>query len=307
MDRADLVSMVDGFQKALVAHDPGLLPFSKGIRYTEEGQALDLGDGFWGTASAIGSYRTDYVDVETGNIAVFATMRENGAPVILVARLKVEDGAVSEIESFVVRASGDLGAMAKGPELLEARAKPDPIWSSVIPERERLSRAQLIAAADKYFWGLEKNDGKKDYSFFTADCTRVENGMLTIGNTDLRYGEGLGGKRSSGAEAFMARFASMSARQQFETGYFAFVDRIRDRRFPVVDVERGVVFSFAFFDHSGTVHRIPLSDGTVIEGGVKEPFTWEIGEAFKIEVGRIRAVEAVMRRCPYGMKPNWPA
>ncbi len=210
------------------------------------------------------------------------------------------------MDTFVARASGSLGAMAKRPELLDEHGRPDPIWSQAIPPGEQMSRQALIEAADKYFWGLEKNDGKKDYSFFEEGCVRLENGLQTTLNHTLRYGEGLGEPRNETSE-LMASFAAMSARAQFEVGYFAFVDRIRDRRFPVVDVERGAVFSFAFFDHSGTIHRIPLADGRVIEGGVREPFTWEIGEAFKVEGGKLTYVEAVMCRCPYGMRPNWPA
>jgi hypothetical protein len=304
--RAELIAMVGRFQDALVAHDPGRLPLASGARYTEDGQALEPGDGFWGTASEVGRYRCCIADVDSGNVGFFVTMRENGAPVILVGRLKVLDGEVAEIETFLARSSSGIGAMAKGPDLLDERGAPDPEWERIVPSTERLSREALIAAADKYFWGLEKNDGRKDYSFFADDCRRFENGAQTTLNPALRYGEGLG-ERPTQTQDILANFAGMSAREQFGTGYFCFVDRIRDRRFPVVDVERGAVFSFAFFDHSGTVREIPLTDGRVVPCGVREPFTWQIGEAFKIDRGRISFIEAVMKRCPYGMPPNWPA
>lgn len=35
-------------------------------------------------------------------------------------------------------------------------------------------------------------------------------------------------------------------------------------------------------------------------------FTWEVCEAFKIEHGLIRWIEAVFTQAPYGMRPNWP-
>jgi hypothetical protein len=303
-DRADLAALADRYLDALVARDPGRLPLAASVRYTEDGQTLEPGDGLWGTASDRGGYLNLILDPDSGQAAMFATLRENGSPVILVARLQAEQGQVSEIECFVVRQSGGLGPMSRGAELLEAMGSPSPLWAEPIPEGERLSREALIAAADKYFWGLERNDGKKDYSFFADDCERLENGLKTTNNPALRYGEGIS-ERAAPADDFVASLAGMTPRQQFETGYFRFVDRIRDRRFPVVDVERGAVFAFGFFDHSGTVRDIPLSDGRVLESGVREPFTWEIGEAFKIEHGRLKFIEAVMKRCPYGMTAGW--
>jgi hypothetical protein len=99
---------------------------------------------------------------------------------------------------------------------------------------------------------------------------------------------------------------AMSAKEQLETGFFAFVDRIRHRRFPVIDEELGLVFAFGFFDHSGTVRSYTLANGRTIPASLDRPFTWEIGEAFKIEKGLITRIEAVMTPCPYGMPPNWP-
>ena len=98
---------------------------------------------------------------------------------------------------------------------------------------------------------------------------------------------------------------SLGCKQGFATGYFRIVTRIRDRRFPLVDEDKGVAFAFAFFDHAGNVHDFPLSDGTISPGGIKAPFTWEIAEAFRIEKGKIKTVEAVLNNAPYGMKAGW--
>jgi len=52
-----------------------------------------------------------------------------------------------------------------------------------------------------------------------------------------------------------------SCLEQFKSGVFFYVTRIRDRRFVAVDRERGIAFAFAFFDNgsgdarNGT-HRI---------------------------------------------------
>jgi hypothetical protein len=300
-DRAELTRLGEALLEALAARDPARLPLAPGARYTEDGQDLDFGDGFWGTADAVGGYRNLFVDAETGQAGGFAVMRENGAPVILTFRLKAGPAGIGEIEAVVTRRAAELGSMNEGPDLLEARGGPDPRWAEPVPPGRRAAREALIASADRYFQALEKNDGRKDYSFFAEDCLRWESGLLTTLNRELRYGEGVGEGRG---DDILAGFAAKPAREQFELGYFAFVDRIR-RRFPIVDAERGVVFAMGFFDHSGTVHRIPLTDGRVVEAGLRQPFTWQIGEAFKVEDGRLTRIEAVMKRCPYGMRSGW--
>ena len=98
---------------------------------------------------------------------------------------------------------------------------------------------------------------------------------------------------------------NLGCKAGFETGYFRIVTRIRDRRFPLVDEDKGVAFSFAFFDHSGAVREYRLADGTVMKGGISAPFTWEIAEAFRIEKNKIRVVEAVLNNVPYGSKGGW--
>jgi hypothetical protein len=80
-----------------------------------------------------------------------------------------------------------------------------------------------------------------------------------------------------------------------------FVTRIRDRRFVAVDRERGLVFSFIFFDHSaGNTRTFQAPNGRTATAGPKTPFTWEIAEMFKIEKGKLRQIEAILQQAPYG-------
>jgi len=76
------------------------------------------------------------------------------------------------------------------------------------------------------------------------------------------------------------------------------VTRIRDRRFVVIDPERGRVLAFVFFDHAGNVPSVTLTDGRVVPIDVSQPRTWEIAGLFKIE-------ETVIERAPCGMAPGW--
>ncbi len=305
-DRAALTAHMDFFLDALVNRPSGRAGFSDTVRYTENGQELAIGDGAWGTVTRRGTYRHDFVDVESGQIASISTIAEGGTQSILVTRLGVTGGVIAEIECIVARPdlmTGE-GPFAKGPAALDASGGPDPHWAAPIPPAERMSRAELRRVANMYFAGLEKNDGKGDYPF-ADDCVRIENGFLTTG-AELAPDEARPGDTADGDTPYRLDFKAMTARQQFETGFFAFVDRIRHRRFPIIDIERGIVFAFGFFDHSGTVRDYALSNGQIVTSRIERPFTWAIGEAFKIEKGLFTRIEAVMTGCPYGMPPNWP-
>jgi len=97
-----------------------------------------------------------------------------------------------------------------------------------------------------------------------------------------------------------------TCREQFESGLLHFVNRIRDRRYLVVDQERGLVLSFAFFDHAaGKTRTFQVPDGRTVTAGPQQPWTWEIAELFKVEKGLLHEIEAVLERSPYGMTSGW--
>ena len=87
---------------------------------------------------------------------------------------------------------------------------------------------------------------------------------------------------------------------------FFYVTRIRDRRFVVIDRERGLAFAFAFFDNgAGEARSGTLRDGTKVVSGPAIPWTWQIAEVFRIEQGVIVAVESVLHPVPYGRGSGW--
>jgi hypothetical protein len=303
-DRACLQSTVDQVLAAMVAHNAASLPLAPDIRYTEDGNQLALTDGFWGTASGRGKYSHYFLDPRTNQAGFFGVMKENGQNVIIALRIALEGRKISEIETIFGRTGlGTAGPSGAGN--LEAMGKPDDIWLQDIPPGQRATREDLIRVANMYFSGLQNNDGKGDYSFFADDCYRLENGFQTTSGPHPRPPP-LGGSAAANAPKRPGPdMMNLGCKQGFQTGYFRIVTRIRDRRFPLVDEEKGVAFAFGFFDHAGTVHNFPLSDGTISPGGINAPFTWEIAEAFKIEHGQIKTVEAVLNNVPYGNKGGW--
>jgi hypothetical protein len=162
-----------------------------------------------------------------------------------------------------------------------------------------MSREDLIKTANMYFTGMQQNDGKGVYPF-TDDCQRIENGSVT---TSVPPADG---KPIPDPKTSTNYSSAWSCKQQFESGLLHFVTRIRDRRFVAVDPERGMVFSFIFFDHSaGSTRTFQTPDGRTVTAGPNQPWTWELAELFKVEKGKLHQIEAVMDRSPYGMNSGW--
>ena len=299
-DRACLQSVVDQYLAAVVAHDPKRLPLAPAARYTENGQALAFGDGFWGTATAAGAYKHYFLDTRAQQAGFYGVMKENGQNVILALRIRLQGKRISEIETVLGR-TGLGTAGPNGAATLEAMGKPDDVWLADNPDHA--SRAEIVRVSNLYFSALQNDDGKGDYAFFADDCYRLENGVQTTAGPHPAPpppAPAAGAPPRTGPSPF-----SLTCKGGFETGTLQVVTRIRDRRFPIVDEQKGVAFAFAFFDHNAQVHDFTLADGTKMHGGLQAPFTWEIAEAFRIEKGKIKVIEAVLNNAPYGMKGGW--
>jgi hypothetical protein len=308
-DRACLNGFVDKYLDAVVAHDPSQVPVTKFVKFTENGQQLELGDGFWRTATARGKYKLYVDDVPAGQVGFLGTMEEAGQPVIVVLRLKIDEQKVSEVETIVAR-----GAMASGgAKNLEKMGTPRRAFLEDVPEADRVSRLDLIKTANKYFSGMQQDNGKADYSFFADDCDRLENGMQTTNNMTPMPGLAASGaprpapsRKYDPAVNPTMYSAGWSCKDQFRSGLLHFVTHIRDRRYPIVDRDRGIVFSFVFFDHSaGDTRNFETPDGRAVTAGPTTPFTWEIAELFKVDHNQLHQIEAVLTQAPYGMGSGW--
>ena len=296
-DRECLDGFVDRYLDALVAHQPTMLPLAAGVRFTEDGQELLLGDGLWRTMRAKGAYRLFVTDVAAGQVAFFGSIQEEnrdpakGTAALIALRLRVKQRQITEIEQLVIRSE----MAAQHVDTLT----PDPIYLKSVPATQRASRADLIRIANKYFTGMQQNDGKGDYPF-AEDCNRLENGMQTT-NAPTPPGQTRPDPKTS-----LTYSAQWSCMEQFRSGLLHFVTRIRDRRFVVLDEERGIAFAFGFFDHSGgSTRTFTTPDGRSVTSGPVQPWTWQIAELFKVEGGKIHRIQALLQRAPYGMNSGW--
>ena len=279
-DRDCLNGVVDQYLEALVARDPSRLPLTETVKYTENGQRLELGDGMWGPANGLGDYRITFADPKTGQVGLFGIVKENDHPQIVAIRLKVESRRISEIETIVARWEPDGWNNPDG-------AVAHPIFSEAVEPAQRRPREEMIAIANSYFEGLEQNTA--DLTPFDPDCTRMENGNVTANNPEGNP------------------MQQMTCGEQFATGFSTFITRIRERRFPIVDEERGLVYAIILFGHAGTVRTVKMTDGTTFDVSppFDTPYTLLIGELFKIIDGKIRRIEAVIQDVPYGMPSGW--
>src|SRR5688500_17546034 len=232
-NRACLENVVDQYLTAVVAHDPKRMPFSADVKYTENYQLLELGDGFWKTVQARGKYLHVFADPEFGQVASMGTMIEADQPLLMSLRLRIELGRITEVESLYYRTGGG------GPNNIAAMDRPhvpESMWFKTISPSQRLSRQELIAIADGYFTGLQKkvvNSIKGTVKYpFTNDCSRIEYGLLTVSAPTL----------ANVASGVIDAFA-MDCMSQFKLGYYFVVQSIHGRRYPVVDQERGIVWA----------------------------------------------------------------
>jgi hypothetical protein len=294
-DRVCLENVMSQYLAALVARNPKGLPLSKDVMYTENAQPMELGDGFWKTVEGRGNYTHLFADPEFGQVAFMGTMREAGAPLLMSVRLRIELGRITEIESVYFRPGGG------GPNNIADmdKYKSEDIWVKSIPPAQQMSRQELIAVADAYFSGLQKNDGKGVNGTgtypFTNDCNRIENGSPT---TNV--------PKPANQPQDAINLFSMDCLSQFKLGIYFVVQNIHGRRFPLVDRERGIVWAHAVFDQ-GTVSKGTLSDGRPYEfPGFNRPSSILVTEVFLIENGKIRRVEAVAPSAVYHVNSPWP-
>jgi hypothetical protein len=265
---------------ALATRNSATLKQHRTVRFTENNVELPFGrEGLWATATGVAASGLIAADVKTGNVAWIGTAEENGKPVYFGLRLGVRQNAIFEAETVVVRNTGlplPFGDVTK--------VVHDPTFNDILPPEQRRSRERLRAVADGYFNTVELNDGNV-FTPFDMDCGRLENGILTTAASAT----GSAGAISPGCEA------------QFKLGIYRINKRIRERRYPLIDVERGVVVATGFFDHANEFDRYKLTDGREMRTALKWPNSISLIEAFRVKDSKIHRIETVFSYVPHFM------
>jgi hypothetical protein len=185
-------------------------------------------------------------------------------------RLKVQSGKVTEVET--IKANKGEADRLWDPDSLTAVS---PALQLSIREAERDSYYALIAAAESY-WRAFQTNGTEEYhpAWLMPDVRRFENGTQTTGL--VRNG------------------VYASAQAGFDQGRFK-GRNLWDRRYPVVDEERGIVLSIV---------RFGLKDGMKSES-VATTNDRLVGEFFAVKSGKIQEVHAVLFNLPDAQPTGW--
>jgi hypothetical protein len=288
-DRACLHGLMNEYLAALVAHDPSRLRTTTGVKFTENTNRMALGDGLWQTIGGLGTFKLFIEDPQSRQAAFYGTVKENGVTALLGVRLMESERRLAEIETFVIReASGIHGDFER---LVEA----EPVWGQAIPGSERRSRGAMIQIADRYFEGIVQGNGH--IVPFAEDFSRIENGLPTASG-------------SAGASQ-----PAQSQAAQFSSKRFNYIHEITDRRFLLVDPERGLVYAVVMFQHPGNIKtdlfapaRSGAGAGTIAPRGASlasYPNTTQIIELFGIGGGKIHRIFAYVSLLPYRQRPGW--
>jgi hypothetical protein len=279
--REDLYFVLDRFMAALLARDPSRAPWSPWVRNTENNVALTIGDGIWNTITGRGSYDLRFADPLTGQVGMFTTVIETHDESACTIRLGTTEGEISEVEIIVVRQADS------GLKFENQKFEVKPVLEEIVPPEARVTRERMISLADGYFSTLEMNDGRL-FTHFHPDCNRVENGVQTTNNPD-----------------FFIEVARLGCEEQFRLGNYRYDDRLRGRRYPLVDEERGLVLAAGFIDHCGKLGDYELTDGTRVTSPIRRPHSFYLFELFKLRDGMIEQIEANFITVPYHMPSPW--
>ncbi|KAF2241549.1 hypothetical protein BU26DRAFT_511338 [Trematosphaeria pertusa] len=284
-DRACLDTLLDNVLAAMLRNDTTSLPLAKGVRYSENGQFLALGDGLWETLQhaakpGVDDYAARFADPSTQTAGYWGLTREQSTPGVLALRITLANGQISEIEALSVRAEGTgarggtvtlmrppLPVEWVGDSLgaLDAVFKTNSTGGAVIPP-------SVVLTA--YFNGLEQHSSA-DVPF-TPSCTR----------------------RDMGRQLRMACGAQMDGQGTTPNGLFNSTGVVRDRRVLVADASKGVAMVVAMVDYparvSGTVPRTQMV-----------PSTYMIPQLIKMDNGTISRVEGMIKWMPFGYTSAW--
>ena len=277
-DAACLSGIATQYMTDVVTQDWSKLPWANPVRYTENNVAMMIGDGFWGAGPTTDANALILTDESTGNVIWYGSTAEHGQRAYHGLRLKVEDRKISEVESYLGReGTPDLFAALDGYALHAD-------FSAAVATPA--SREALVALVEGYFDTKTLNDGLLKTTL-GDDCTQLVNGV------NITQGE------------HPKAVAAQGCKAQLEIGLYRPVERIRARRYPVVDVAKGVVVALSLEDHATRELKYTTTDGTEHDVDVRYPNTRGRMDLFKIVDGAIVRLDGVSVFLPYYIHSLW--
>ena len=262
MTRKELLTLAIKFTEALTHNSPGDVPVSSDCKATYEGAQIPFGSGdIWGLPRRI-PYRQTFVDIVTNTVCFSGIVTNHISSHVLPEEIKHlafrqqkwwmyfvrlqanEMGEICEIEEI---ARPETAATM---QVVPAQMSPPRILECPIAEESRLPREEMIHIASLYWDGVQKLIDPNIVPFH-PDAFRVEIGTPCSDSFDWPN----------------------SVRTQYDIPNFYW--EVIKRRYPVVDVNTGIVISM--------VHML---------GRTPQEPTGYVTDIFKIEDGMIKYVYA---------------
>ena len=278
--RAPLVELMNQYLAALVKHDPAGLPLASDVKLVENTKVTPVGEGLWKTSTGAGTtdYKIYVADPVEGRVGYMGLLEEEGKPIQLGVRLKLENGEITEIDHMIWRTISD--------PMPEGLIIPRPGLVQKLDPSEKVSREEMVKASMAYYDAIEQNDG--NVAPFAYECQRHEGGIVTANNQAPL-------PEDADAIGSLAQFGRMKCGEQLSTGVMGYITDINQRRVAAVDEEMGLVMIFSMFNHDGEPNPLPIKN---VPGFTERENEWgqfNVGAAhiYKIRNGKIYEIEAM--------------
>jgi hypothetical protein len=217
-----LSKVMAGFKSDVIAKRP--IALAPTVEVRENMGVTTVEKSAWKDVKAIRSTAV-FADAVTGNVVSRDGVELNdGKPAYLSTRLRVDGGAISEVEI-----SSDLGRVNSA----YVWALP-PLLTAPVPQGERMTREALDALAHRYFQSLTDHKGVAA-DFDDARCNRFHSGNQ-VTNVKLNRVESQGPRTC---------FTSLDGPKPWGPA--------TEQRFPMIDVDRGIVLGLTLLMYSDQV------------------------------------------------------
>ncbi len=290
-DREGLVALMDQYLAAVVNHDPAAAPIASGVKFVQNIEAIPVGKGLWETATGGPTEFKIYVaDPVAGQIGFMGVIEDKGKPALLGARLKLENGEITEIDHMVSPIDGPLP---------DGLLKPRAGLLTRLEDSERVPREQMLKAANSYYDAIEQSDGS--VAPFADECQRRENGITSANNQEPP-------QEKETPFGSMASFGRMKCGEQLSTGIMGYITDINQRRLFAADEEMGLVMAYSVFNHDGEPNPLKIKG---VPGVTESPNNWgqftvPAAHIYKIRNGKIYEIEAMaIVGVPYQASDGW--
>jgi hypothetical protein len=237
------------FVAAMTTGKPGSVPLAEHAEIRENAKVVTLAETAWRQVRAVRSIMT-FADPITGNVVSRAGVElVEGNPGYLSTRLKVVGGGrITDVEI-----SADMSARVVRDYVWNL----DPLFTTALPQEQRLSRIALEALGRRYFHSLSTHQAV--VADFDEGCNRFHSGQQ-ITNAGRNTVEGGPPRTCAG---------SLEGKPPWGPA--------TDQRFPVIDPERGIVFGVTLLHYLKT----------------PTPSQMYVSEVFKVVGGRIVRIDNI--------------